>query len=384
LPVVEDHVAAFAATRLRDPKAALKAASSARTAILALPLADQSRVFKSITVVRKLSKKRVSAISQYTIFAKQHGTSASQPISLTAAQGYLTWCALGKGNGTHALSQTLSTLRNAAKAMSLWSVTEAGDAALNAHIVELQRMVPSAPKKTEPIPAAVLLGAVASLMAAGTTSAAQTARLIIICSGIAARGKEVAGTTGMRVTDFTPTHKGLGYEAVRGKKSPTTLQGRPRAVPHLRPQFVSLCATRAFLEQVAAIAKDTGITTPTGPLWRVVDCNDKLSDMPLTLDAADSAMKMALLAAGAAPAHYSRHWARYAGSNFLKWDNGLKKEVVSELLDWASGKEGPGGRKGSVFTRVYMSTSVKDLLTTAHDEAQRVNSRLCCRASARG
>jgi hypothetical protein len=327
-----------------------------------LPLLERARRMDEAVKLRKLSSKRVSAMEQYTKFTLDNGYHTPPTITGPLVRTFLTWCVMDKGNMSHALEDTLSNLRNAAKAVSMWDVPPAEDDKIKDHIAFLQYTVPSAPKERAQVGWQALVRTCKRLREEDTLESKQKRAAIAMGIAIHARGTEMGGPKGMRWMDILVDHRGLGFDAVLSKTADRSREKRARAFPHLTPELQELCPARAFKEYRAALL-DHGIALPpTGPVWTAL--TGPRMGRPLEVKEVTAMIRGELTKEGVDPKALDSHWQRYMGTELLTHHLRMHPEEADALGDFApSGGQG-GGR--SLKNRTYLrpSTKTRDQLMT--------------------
>ena len=357
------------------------ARAALRQQLRGMPLAAQAAALRERLCAARLSKARVSAFSQYTVFMASKGRAPVLPITANEAAPYLAWAVLDKSNKTHNLPAILSSLRCAAKAIGQWSLSERDEDDLSALIKELQSTVPSSARSTTPVPADVLLAAARALRASGTLEDEQTRAMTIMCPAVLARGTETSGDElGMKWSDLTGEQRGLGFLAYFSKKGKQSSDPRPRAFPHPPQQWEELCAIKCLREFKIRWEAAGGTTVPGQPIWCAIDAGRPTS-RPLTVKHITARCREALVAHGAPRDSLHDHWARHTGSNLLTAYFGIDGPAADLLGDWKP--QDPGGNveaRKSTRKRTYEHPSLSALLDIAFAESGGARRLRCCPA----
>lgn len=365
-------------TRGRD---ADKARDTVRQQLRGLSLAQQAAAIRARLRAAVLSKPRVSALSQYTVFMASKGLEPILPITFQEAAPFLTWKVLDKENLSHNLKSILSNLRCAAHAIGQWAVTEQDEDLLNLLINELRSTVPSSARVTTPVDAPVLAAACAALRALGTLEAEQTRAILILATAILARGTETSGIElGIKWGDLSHDERGLGFSAFFSKKDKQSTDPRPRAFPHPPAQWAELCPVKCLNEFKTLWSAKGGSVAPATPVWCAV-LGGRPSTLPLSVAQIMSRCKRALLSHGAAPDSLHAHWARHTGSNLLTAHYGIESSAADMMGDWSPCEAASNvAAPKSTRKKIYEHPSLQALMNMAAASSGGVRHLSCCPA----
>jgi hypothetical protein len=357
------------------------ARNTVRQQLRGLSLAQQAAAIRTRLRAAVLSKPRISALSQYTVFMAAKGLEPILPITFQEAAPFLTWKVLDKGNLSHNLKAILSTLRRAASAIGQWAVTEQDEDLLNLLINELRSTVPSSARVTTPVDAPVLAAACAALRALGTLEAEQTRAILILAPATLARGTETSGNElGIKWGDLSYDERALGFTAYFSKKDKQSTDPRPRAFPHPPAQWAELCPVKCLSEFKTLWSAKGGSTAPDTPLWCAVLAG-KPSTLPLSVAQIMSRCKRTLLSHGAAPDSLHAHWARHTGSNLLTAYYGIESSAADMLGDWSPSEPATNvAAPKSTRKKIYEHPSLQALMMLAAAASGGTRHLSCCPA----
>ena len=365
-------------TRGKDTDAAR---ATLRQQLRTMSLPQQATALRTRLRAAALSRSRVSALSQYTVFMATKGLEPILPITFDEAGPFLSWKVLDKTNLSHNLKSVLSNLRCAATAIGQWAVSKSDEDLLDTLIGELQATVPSSARVTHPVDPSALLAAAAALRSVGTLEAEQTRAIILVAPAVLARGTETSGRElGMKWGDFSWDTRGLGFNAYFSKKGKKSADPRPRASPHPPDHWAELCPVKCLQEFKTLWSAAGGNTAPDTPIWCAVVAG-RPSLLPLTCDQIMASCKRALLAHGAEPESLHAHWPRHTGSNLLTAHYAVVSRDADMMGDWVPKEAGSNvAAPKSTRKSVYEHPPLRTLMDMAFSAMGGPRPLLCCPA----
>jgi hypothetical protein len=346
-----------------------------------LPLLERARRLDEAAKLRKLSSKRVSAFEQFTLFTTAHEYRNTPSVTAPLVSAYLAWCVIDKGNASHALEDTLSNLRVAAKAVGTWDVSAAEEDQIKDHIAYLQHIAPSAPKERVQVELKAIARTCRRLRQEGTLKSTQKLAAITTGIGIHARGTEMGGDRGMRWDDVRVDGRGLGFTAYLSKTTTNSLQPRARAFPHMprgAPHLEDICPARALSEYRAALGANGTPPLPTDRIWKSVDSKDY--GRTLTVKEVTAMMKAELTKEGVPEAALDSHWQRYTGAEILTIHLRMDPTEGDMMGDFAPCKAGER-RTRNLKTKTYLRPATKtrdQLMDIAAKFTRKAGAPTCC------
>ena len=350
-----------------------------------LPLMERARRLDEAARLRKLSSKRVSAFEQFTVFTLESGYRDTPVVSAPLVSAYLAWCIIDKGNASHALEDTLSNLRVAAKAVDTWDVDAEEEDQIKDHIAYLQHIAPSAPRERCQVELKAVARACRRLRQEGTLQSTQTLAAIATGIGIHARGTEMGGDRGMRWEDLRVDRRGLGFTAYLSKTTTNSLQPRARAFPHMplgAPHLHELCPARALSEYRKALEAHGKTPRPADHVWRSVSAKD--CGRPLTVKEVTAMMKKELAKEGIPETALDSHWQRYTGAEILTIHLRMDPTEGDMMGDFAPCKAGQR-RTRNLKTKTYLRPATKtrdQLMEIAANFTRKAGAATCCHGMA--
>jgi hypothetical protein len=405
LPCLADSFIATADRRVADLRAATgKVTLSLRDAVAA---AEQTGLTQAVSqmapheyaaaareaiALRQLDAKRRSALRTYEAYYRGHGVAAPLPIKVDDAIAYIGHCVEVKGNASHAAGHTLSNLRTAASAIGQWSVTEAGERLLAAHIYGLQQAMPSKPKHGEAADALEVARACKRMRLDGTLQSLQTRAQTSLSAGLFMRGIELAHDssemhTGLRMGDLVPHVDGLGLQATLSKTGKLHLRPTNRACPHLPEPLAELCPSRCYSDYLAALAK-AGRTLHEGDyLWPVIVEGPRgpiVTDRPMLSRVAQNNIMTQLRRVGADTSKLDAHWGRHTGSAMHRAYVGTTEDTSELLGGWS---DLPAAQRRRRRTKAVCYAGNKGgppiiaLLDMGKKDIRKKHRAVCCKAS---
>ena len=219
------------------------ATSGAPAAMAQLSIYGEGEAILLLQRTTTMGPARVSAMSQWEVFCARKGTAPIYPITLTLAAAYISFYSVDKGNFSHVLDGAMSNLRRAAIASGVWDVSPEDEKVLADCMRSLQGVLPSASKKSAGINLDELLPYMTALAQRTDAASARTGAQLATAMGFKMRGVEVYGDRGVRRSDLHLVAQGAFLEAKLTKMGMRSLDARPRAAPHLPPQYAFFCTS---------------------------------------------------------------------------------------------------------------------------------------------
>ena len=343
-----------------------------------MSLKDQARALAERVQGQRLSKHRISAMSQYTEFCAGKGSGPVLPVTKELALAFVTWSVFKKKpTQSHALDKRLSNLRVAAQAMNQWSVSAEDSKDINRMVGILQATLPSQPKISVGSAARLVVLACSRLRSIGTLKALHARALLATAMGCLARGTELTGALGMRWGDLLLDHRGLTFRASFTKTGKRSLATRDRLFPHVTKGLEELCPTRCLLDFKAAWAAGGGDVRDHAMVWmRLTRSASRPTIVPLTLSEAVAIVREEMVLVGEDPAVVDAHWGRHTGRGLLERSLGFGPLGADLMGDWKPARQGREGK--SVGQKHYAHPTVEESWEAAMTYAPKGYEPVCC------